>query len=131
MGDLTSNISRHEVACKCGCGQDTIDFETLTVVQGCVNFFRELEGRPVFIIITSANRCLEYNRKVGSKDTSQHVKGRAIDFVLYTLTPTSRNYIKPSRVYEFLNVRYEGNYGVGNYDNFTHLDTKAGPARRW
>ena len=33
------------------------------------------------IIITSGFRCLALNRAIGSKDTSQHVRGEAADFI--------------------------------------------------
>jgi len=33
------------------------------------------------IKISSAYRCLDLNRALGSKDTSQHIKGQACDFV--------------------------------------------------
>jgi hypothetical protein len=33
------------------------------------------------IRISSAYRCLDLNRALGSKDTSQHIKGQACDFV--------------------------------------------------
>lgn len=37
-----------------------------------------LGGAP--IIISSGYRCIALNRALGSKDTSQHVKGEAVDF---------------------------------------------------
>jgi zinc D-Ala-D-Ala carboxypeptidase len=39
-----------------------------------------LGGAP--ILISSGYRCLELNRRVGSKDSSQHVKGQAADFIV-------------------------------------------------
>lgn len=39
---------------------------------------REILGAP--IVISSGYRCLELNRLLGSKDTSAHVAGRAVDF---------------------------------------------------
>jgi hypothetical protein len=39
---------------------------------------RILLGVP--ILISSGYRCLALNRRIGSKDTSQHVKGEAADF---------------------------------------------------
>ena len=39
-----------------------------------------LGGAPV--IVTSGYRSLELNRAIGSKDTSQHVKGEASDFIV-------------------------------------------------
>lgn len=38
---------------------------------------RAMAGRP--ITPNSGYRCLELNRALGSKDTSQHVKGQAVD----------------------------------------------------
>ena len=38
-----------------------------------------LGGMPV--IISSGYRCLALNRAIGSKDTSQHLKGEAVDFI--------------------------------------------------
>jgi hypothetical protein len=39
---------------------------------------RSLLDKPMYI--SSAYRCLELNRKIGSKDTSQHILGKAVDF---------------------------------------------------
>ena len=38
-----------------------------------------LGGLP--IVVSSGYRCLELNRVLGSKDTSQHLKGEAVDFI--------------------------------------------------
>ena len=38
-----------------------------------------LGGMP--IVVSSAYRCLDLNRALGSKDTSQHLKGQAVDFI--------------------------------------------------
>lgn len=42
---------------------------------------RKIYGKP--IIVTSGLRVLELNRKIGSWDGSQHIKGEAIDFELW------------------------------------------------
>lgn len=66
-----------ELECRCGkCGQ---------TVKG---HFRELlnEARAIAGVpftITSGMRCLDYNRKIGSNDTSSHIKGLAAD-IYYT-----------------------------------------------
>ena len=39
---------------------------------------RELLGKPVNI--SSGYRCLQVNRRLGSKDSSQHLKAEAVDF---------------------------------------------------
>lgn len=43
-----------------------------------------LGNRPIFV--SSGFRCLELNRAIGSKDTSDHPKGLAVDFTASGLT---------------------------------------------
>lgn len=52
--------------------------ETLKYTASQLDKVRELLGRPVNI--SSGYRCLQVNRRLGSKDTSQHLKGEAVDF---------------------------------------------------
>lgn len=68
----------NDFMCKCktndgkSCGFDCSDKFKQKVDEA-----RELAGVP--FVITSGARCLEYNRSIGSKDTSSHVKGLAAD----------------------------------------------------
>lgn len=73
MSDLTKNFSRHEFACKCGCGRDDISLELVAVLQE----LREALGAP--LTITSGVRCMAHNAAVGAKPSSAHVKGLAAD----------------------------------------------------
>lgn len=124
MGDLTKNLSRHEVACKCGCGFDTFDLETATVLQECCDYFAGEQGKDdVILDVSSGCRCPSYNSKVGGGNNSQHLRGRAVDFTIRGIAPHD--------VYEYLNLRYPDKYGLGYYVDFTHLDTKSGRKRRW
>ena len=127
---ITKNISRHELACNCGCGFDSMDVLTIRVVQDVCDHFAETLGvSRVVLRITSAARCLEYNRKPvseggpGSSDASQHPKGRAMDFKI--------DGISPAQVYAYLSAKYPDRYGFGRYDSFVHCDTRSGPAARW
>ncbi len=52
--------------------------ETLKHTASQLDKVRELLGKPVNI--SSGYRCLQVNRRLGSKDTSQHLKGEAVDF---------------------------------------------------
>ena len=122
MTQLTKNIWRHELACKCGCGFDSMDFETINVVQECCDYFALVQGKDkVTLNINSAARCYEYNRSIGSNDQSQHPKARAIDFAI--------DGIDPSDVYTYLDERWRDLYGIGSYNSFTHVDTRTGRAR--
>lgn len=51
----------------------------LMIVADLIQEIRDLLGYP--IKINSAYRCKKLNDLVGSKDTSQHLKGQAIDFI--------------------------------------------------
>lgn len=117
MGDLTVNLSRHEFACKCGCGFDTVDVETLQVVQDVCTHFQ------CRVLITSGCRCEHHNTSVGGSENSQHTKGRAADCKF------SR--VEPEAVYHYLNSRYDGKYGFGVYKTFNHIDTRTDGPARW
>jgi len=128
MGDLTKNISRQELACKCGCGLQSMDWETIEIVQECCNHFATTNNIDrVRLDIHSAARCYKYNRKPadeggpGSNDRSQHPKCCAIDFHIHG--------IKPQKVYDYLVQKYPNNFGIGNYASFTHIDSRPDKAR--
>lgn len=117
-GDLTENISRHELACKCGCGMDSMDWETIVVVQSCCDHFRRRLGvLRVTLDITSANRCGEDNRRVGGSKNSYHMKSRAMDI--------SIRGVHAKDVYLYFTQRYPNLFGFGSYPTFTHIDTRA------
>jgi uncharacterized protein YcbK (DUF882 family) len=114
---LGLNLVREDYACKCGCGQDTVDSELAYVLWRMDFHFGKKHH------VTSGNRCKKDNDRVrGSKD-SQHMEGRAAD-VWY-------DGIEPDEVWAYLKESYPGKFGIGRYNTFTHIDTKSGPARRW
>lgn len=118
MGDLTNNLSRHEMACNCGCGLDSMDVETVKVVQDVCDYFE------CTVTITSACRCIKYNRSpaVGGSEKSQHPQCRAMDCKFGKVTPEG--------VHAYLTKKYPGKYGFGVYNSFNHIDTRTkGPAR--
>lgn len=115
MPRISNYFTREEVACKCGCGLDTIDAETLRIADEV----REYIGEP--ITPTSAARCLEHNRAIGSSDTSQHVACRAIDLPVPD----------PEDVYGWLCWKYPDRHGFGLYPTFVHIDTRGGASARW
>ena len=128
MGNLTKNISRYELACSCGCGFTSMDFETINIVQeACDHFAGEQGVGKVMLTINSAARCLTYNRKPvskggpGSNNKSQHPLANAMDF--------SISGVSPLEVYEYLNNKYPTQYGIGRYVEFTHFDSRNYKAR--
>lgn len=124
MGDISKNLSRHEIACNCGCGFDSFDYETRDVFQSCCDFFALMLGvDKVIADISSGCRCFAWNDHEGGSDDSKHLDARAIDFSI-------RN-VNPKYVYDYLDQLYPDKYGLGKYESFTHLDTATGKARRW
>lgn len=111
---LTDNFDRTEFECNCGCGQDTIDFELIKVLEKV----REEFG-PVYI--NSGNRCEEYNKQVGGSKRSQHLCGRAADIVVKS--------ISPKKIADFVEELLPDHGGVGRYETFTHIDTRSSKAR--
>lgn len=113
---LSANFQRCEFKCHCrNCNYDTVDKELIDVLEDLRSHF----GKPV--LITSGNRCPEYNKKIGGAKHSYHVKGRAAD-VRVKNTP-------PKEVQKYLDETYPDKYGIGCYSNFTHIDTRTGKGR--
>lgn len=124
MGDLTKNISRHEVACKCGCGLDSIDFKTVIIVQSVCDFFAScLDVSKVYLSISSGSRCELRNISEKGSRNSRHMKSRAIDFDIMEVSPRD--------IQTYLLEKYSGKYGIGIYSSFTHFDTRSGFSARW
>lgn len=115
MGDISKHFDRQEIACKCGCGFDTMDAETLKVADE----IRDFVGSS--ITPSSGARCLAHNVEIGGSKNSQHTKGRAMDLPVPD----------PGAVYRFLCTRYEGLYGIGVYHSFVHIDTRTNGPARW
>jgi|SRR5699024_157182 len=66
------------------------------------------------IIITSGYRTVAHNKRVGGAANSQHLYGKAADIVVKG--------VKPSVVYQIADKLFNG---VGKYETFTHVDTRA------
>lgn len=64
-----------EFKCSCGCNMDIED-----VVKRMIFEARAIAGVP--FVITSGARCLDYNYKIGSRPTSSHIKGLAVDIAV-------------------------------------------------
>ncbi len=84
MGNLSKNLSRSEMACQCGCGFDTVDFDLVGILQDCVNYFRAMHPeKDIRLRINSGSRCKKHNIEVGGGMKSQHLCGKAADIVIY------------------------------------------------
>jgi len=125
MGDLSKHFSHYEFACRCGCD---FKYPKPLLIQE-LEIIRELLGGHT-ITIASGCRCNKYNLQVGGKPNSKHKKGQAADFIVGTVGDDGITYFKsPDTVHEALSIMYAGKYGLGEYSDFTHLDTREGMAR--
>jgi uncharacterized protein YcbK (DUF882 family) len=116
MGDIGVYFNRHEFSCKDGCGFDTVD----VILIMWLSMLRE---RYSPVIINSGCRCLNYNRSIGSSDTSQHVDGRAADI---NVPNTSTR-----EIYDYLEAIMGNNGGLGLYEQFVHVDSRTNGPARW
>lgn len=108
------SFSPEELACR-GTGQLVIDEPALDKLQA----LRDLLGKPM--IVQSAYRSPEHNRRVGGAKHSQHLYARAYDVSMANHDPAAFEEA----------ARAVGFNGFGYYvkQNFMHIDT--GPTRVW
>ncbi len=129
MTRITKNISKHELKCKCNnCDVYIHHKERIVhIVQSVCDQFAKLNNVDKIVLkIPSAARCYVYNRSVGSNDSSQHPRTRAMDIQLFLPNGTQ---IPPELIYEFVNNMYPESLGIGSYKTFTHIDTRPYRAR--
>jgi uncharacterized protein YcbK (DUF882 family) len=117
MGDLSENFSREEFACKCNCGMDTVDVELVAVLE----HLRSAFIGDTAITINSGCRCRGHNADINGSANSQHVKSRAADITVEG--------VDPDVVQDVFDGLFPDQYGMGSYDTFTHVDSRAGKAR--
>lgn len=139
MGNLTKNISRHEVQCQCGdkfgkCNAHAMDFETITIVQeACDHFAGKLKVKKVVLLINSGSRCATYNDTpkekggVGGSAGSYHKLSMAMDHRIKGVSIDD--------LYDYYNTKYPSRLGLGYYPpsgkkkGFVHLDPRPSKAR--
>jgi len=135
MGDLTANLSRHEFACKCGCGFDTVDIALAHILQDTADYFyhaRPPSVQRVSITINSGCRCREHNLDVGGSVNSRHMDGNAADFkIKYVMNDGQKMQVHPDKVASYLDTKFKKKYGIGQYRGRTHFDTSSSGRRRW
>ena len=120
MGNLSENFSSHEFACKGGnlcCGGSSPVSERLVLA---LQELRDNIGKPVNV--SSGFRCLKYNRRMRSEDSSQHALGMAADIWVNGMdTRTLAEEVE--KVYAFRHG------GIGVYSGFVHVDVRKEKSR--
>ena len=115
MGDLSRNFSRHEFACKCGCGEAEVSPLLIEQLQR----LRDYTGEPVRI--TSGRRCEAHNAAVGGAKNSQHLLGLAAD--IRAEGWTAKDLLRVLRVLVRANALYVG-YAYVVTENVVHIDVR-------
>ena len=113
---LSKHFDRAEFKCP-DCDFDTVDTKLLEVLEAVRKHF----GKPV--TITSGCRCAEHNAAVGGAASSQHLRGRAADFIVQDWEPAS--------VQDYLKIWFPDSLGIGSSAKFTHVDTRTNGPARW
>ena len=103
---LSKHFSKKEFDCQCGCGTGTIN----TILVQKLELVRQEYEKPMRI--NSGIRCLEHNRKIGSKDTSSHIKCVAADVGRTDM----------STRHELLQILLKYFKRVGVHKKFIHVD---------
>ena len=119
MGDYNAHFSRHEFACKDGCGMDDVDGILAAGLLG----IREMVGMAV--VLTSANRCQRHNAKVGGSIGSQHLLMLAAD--IWSKAPLLDLYEAALLQPQFR----RGGLGLYVSENRLHVDCRQTGKARW
>lgn len=114
-GKVSKHFRVREFASKDGADKVLIDDDLVTLLEK----IREAAGGAV--TINSGYRSPEHNAAVGGVSNSQHVKGTAADIVVEDTDP-----LTVGQIAEYI----LGNRGgIGVYQTFTHVDTRAKKSR--
>ena len=113
--NLTKNFSKRECACKC-CGECHMDSTFMEVLQD----LRDTVGFP--LIITSGYRCDVHNRAVKGANSSQHIRGKAVDIDTSSLTADQKQRLMAA-IQKDKRIK-----GVGVATSFIHIDSRETPA---
>jgi uncharacterized protein YcbK (DUF882 family) len=116
MGDLSRHFSRHEFACKCGCGFNAVSPKLIDLLQTIRGYI----GVPM--TVTSGCRCEEHNAYVGGVRDSQHLYGRAAD--IYTPIGAQAFFEAVKKLYRMGAIPTLGHAQLYLKQNFVHLDVR-------
>jgi uncharacterized protein YcbK (DUF882 family) len=115
----SNHLSWRELACKDGTPYPE-EFKEDGRVYDLANSFeriRDLYEKP--IIILSAFRTPEHNRKIGGARNSLHLEGMALDLRPPKGISTKRFYEDIRDYAKFIRVQ-----GIGRYNTFVHIDIR-------
>ena len=108
---LSTHFYREEFACRCGCGQDTVDAKLLSILQ-----WLRYEIKAA-VCITSGNRCAAYNESVNGAPHSKHIISKAADIIVVDQIPLA--------IYHLLDKHFPNTLGLICYKTFIHVDSRS------
>ena len=124
MAKITTNFSLEEFNCKDGSVMPNNVMINIIKLAKNLQVLRDAIGKS--IVINSAYRSPEYNKKIGGVKDSQHLKGNASDIAVKGMTPK-----EVAKVIEGLIASGKMQQGgIGIYPNFVHYDIR-GVKARW
>ena len=112
---LSANFKVREFACRDGSDVVFISDKLVSVLQQIRSHFKAR------VNINSAYRTPSYNKKVGGAAYSQHLYGKAADFVVEG--------ISPKEVGRYAETLLPNSGGIGIYSNFIHVDDRTTKSR--
>lgn len=108
---ITNHFRVSEFACKDGEDTVFIDLELVKILENIRTHF----NKPVYV--NSGYRTPSHNKTVGGAQYSYHKRGQAADIHI--------NGVKPSTVAAYARQIMPYTGGIGIYDTFVHIDTRA------
>ena len=121
---LTKNFNIKEWKCHDGTHVPWNCVENTIQCAKSLQALREEVGKPITII--SGYRSGKYNDSIGSKRTSQHLKGTAADIRISGMRPQD----VANAIEDLISAGKMDQGGIGVYSGFTHYDCR-GTKARW
>ncbi len=121
---LTKNFDLAEFDCRDGSPVPPEYLGNAKEVAKNLQILRDEIGEAIHI--NSAYRTKSYNKKVGGKPLSQHLKAKAADITAKSFTPKQL----AARIEKLIAAGKMKQGGIGIYPGFTHYDVR-GTKARW
>lgn len=123
MGNLTKNFDITEFSCNDGTPVPSEYLPNVKKLAEQLQILRDELNEPIHI--NSAYRHKEYNKKIGGKKNSYHIKAMAADITVKSKTPKQLAAIV-ERLISQGKIKIGG---MGIYKSFIHVDTRKNTAR--
>lgn len=121
---LSANFSFEEFSCKDGTPVPAEFIPNLQLLVANLQVLRDHIGEPIHV--NSGYRTPAYNKSVGGKPNSMHMKAMAADITCKSYTPKQLHAI----IEKLIKERKMKQGGLGLYPGFVHYDVR-GTKARW